>query len=217
MPSTKKIISDAVLYKLNGGTPAPAGFPVDERDIWASLEDIINAKFKMKHFDTTLPSGETMPEHAMIATYENVAVTPLGDGRATATLPVTPISLPKNMGIYLVYNEDYPDAFFIPLQRGQSSLLNADDLLNELNGQIGYEPKNEKIIFRKDITTFGITDVTMELCVFDISQYTATQDLPLPADYIDDITTQLVQEFAPVAAKSGIVSNFVNPSQMPVK
>jgi len=212
MPSTKKIISDAVLYKLAGGVPA-LGFPVHERDIWASLEDIVNSKYKTKHFDTTLPSGETLPEYAMVATYEDVAVTSLGNGKSTATLPVMPISLPKGAGICYVYSADHPDSFFIPLQRGQQALLNVDSLLNNLGGQIGFEPKKDKVIFQKDITTFGITAVTMELCVFDISQYTTTQDLPIPADYVDDLTTQLVQEFAPVLAKSGYVSNFTNPTQ----
>ena len=65
MPVTKKIISDEVLYKISGGVP-PSGFPIDERDIWSSLEDLINAKFKLHHFDTTLASGETLPEFSMI-------------------------------------------------------------------------------------------------------------------------------------------------------
>lgn len=211
MSHSKRLISDSVLYKLAGGIPTKS-FPVQERDIWASLNNKVNALFKLKHFDTTLASGETMPENYMIATYDNIAVTSSGE-RSVATLPITPIALPKNMGIYLIYNPNYPDAFFIPLQRGQSALLNADSLLNDLGGQIGYEPKNKTIIFRKDITTLGMSTVSMELCVLDISAYTETEALPIPADMIEAIEDELVKEFAPVLAKNGIVSNFVNPTQ----
>lgn len=216
MGYTKKLISDGVLYKLAGGVPHPS-FPVHEEDVWASLDNKVNSLFKLKHFDTTLPSGETMPEAAMIATYENRTVTSFGSGKSKVTLPIVPISLPKNMGIYLIYDPNHPDSPFIPLQRGQLMLLRADELLNDINGQIGYEPKNSYILFTKDLTMFGVTSVTMELCVLEMSQYTSTQDLPIPADYIDPIKEELVQEFAPVLAKSGFVNNFTNPTQQPVK
>jgi hypothetical protein len=216
MGHTKKLISDSVLYKLAGGVPTPS-FPVHERDVWASLDNKINALFKLKHFDTTLPLGETIPESSMIATYENVAVTSLSGGRSQAILPINPISLPKNMGVYLIYDAANPNAVFIPLQQGQVSLLNADELLNDLMGQIGYSPKKDKVIFTKDITLLGITSVTMELCVLDISDYTTTEALPIPADYIDILEGQLVAEFAPVLAKTGYVSNFTNQTQQPIK
>jgi hypothetical protein len=211
MSHSKKLISDSVLYKLAGGIPMP-GFPVQERDIWSAIDSKMNALFKIKHFDTTLPSGETIPENTMIATYENNTVTSFGEV-SKVSLPITPISFPKSMGIFLVYDPKFPDNPFIPLQRGQKSLLNADELLNDLNGQIGYEPKNNVLIFTKDITLFDITSVTMELCVFDTEGYSVTDPLPIPADMIDTIEGQLMEEFAPVLAKSGIVNNFVNPSQ----
>jgi hypothetical protein len=153
----------------------------------------------------------------MIATYDNVAVTSLGNGKATATLPAQPVNLPKGIGICYVYDPNNPDNFYIPLQRGQLSLLKADTLLNDLGGQIGYEPKKDSIIFTKDITQFGVTSVTMELVVFDITQYSTTQELPIPADYVDELIDELIKEYAPVLAKSGYVSDFVNPTQMPPK
>jgi hypothetical protein len=209
--STKKKISDNVLFRLAGGIP-DGSFPVDERDIWNSLEDKINAMFKVRHFDT-LKSGETMPEHAMIATYESITVTTVDGGRSKATIPVTPISLPKNMGIYNIYSADFPDVFFVPLQRGQRSLLRADDLLNELFGQFSYEPKNKEVYFNKDLTLYDIDTVTMELCVFDMSQYGVTDTLPIPADYLDALENELVAEFSTVLPESGGVNNFSTAGQ----
>lgn len=215
MAGTKKLISDSVLYKLAGGVPHPS-FPVHERDIWEAINEKINAQFKIKHLDT-LQSGETMPENTMIATYEGNTVTSLGNGRSKSLLPINPITLPKNMGIYLIYDPENPDNFFIPLQRGQLSLLKTDTLLNNLNGQIGYEPKSQYVTFTSDLTIFGITSVTMELCVFDISQYSVTQELPIPADYISQLEDELIKEFAPVVSKTGIVNNFTNETQEPAK
>jgi len=208
---TKKEFSDMVLYKLAGGIPDGA-FPIDERDIWDALDHKVNELFKLRHFDTTLPSGETIPENTMIATYEGVAVTSSGQ-QSKSTLPVTPISLPKNVGIFLIYDSEYPEYPFIPLQRGQRSLLRADALLNDTLGLISYEPKNNVVIYSKDLTLLGVTSVTMELCVFEISNYSITQDLPIPADYIGRLEDELVSEFAAVMAENGLVNNFTNAGQ----
>lgn len=212
---TKKLISDQVLYKLNGGVPDSA-FPVDERDIWKALEQKINGLFKLHHFDTTLPSGETIPENTMIATYENNTVVSDNE-RSYALLPIQPISLPKSVGIYLVYDPNYPDMPFIPIQKGQRALLRTDSLLSDIMGQISYEPNNNRIIFNKDITTLGIDVVTMELCIFDISQYTINQYLPIPSDYEEKIVNELVQEFSPVTAETGQVNNWTTAAQNEIK
>ena len=213
---TKRIISDQVIFKLSGGL-RPTKFPVDERDVWKALEQKINSLFKLKHFEVTLPSGELIPENTMIATYEGNTVTSINEW-STAQLPVIPISFPRNMGIFLIYDPAFPDVPFIPIQRGQSALLGTDALLSDLMGQISYEPKNNIIKFNKDITTFGITEVTMELCVLDMSQYGITDILPIPSDYEERIVMELIQEFAPVLAKNGIVNNWTTAGQQqPIK
>lgn len=171
----------------------------------------------MRFIDTTLPSGETMPESTMIATYEGIAVTSLGNGKSKATLPVVPITLPKNMGIYLVYDPKYPENPFIPLQRGQLALLRADELLNDLGGQIGYEPNGQTITFTKDLTSFNISSITTELCVLEIATFSSTDPLPIPADYQDFLETELYKEFYAVLPKTGVIDSYTNPTQVPPK
>lgn len=217
---TKKYISDGVLYKLYGGVP-DAGGPVQERDVWAAIDRKTNSIFKLSQFNINLPNGGTIPDNLNLATYENISVTRTSNSRSKVTLPVTPISLPLNMGI----NEIRPVLStssssdrtlgqpFIPLQAGQDFLLSADKLLNDLMGQIGYTVNGKTIYFTKDITTFGIDTVDMKLVVFDISQYGLTDDLPIPSDYIDQIQTELLAEFAPIMAESGYVNNFTNAGQ----
>lgn len=209
--STKKIIAEQVLFKLAAGYP-DTSFQIDERDIYKALEQRINSLFKLHQFDQTLANGETIPENTMIATYEDVAVTSFGE-KSKSTLPIIPISLPKNVGIFLIYNSAYPDMPFIPIQRGQGALLKSDTLLNDMQGMISYEPKNNLVIYSKDITTFGFSTVTMELCVLDMSQYGITDRLPVPADMESRLVDELTQEFAPVTAESGLVNNFSNANQ----
>jgi len=222
--STKKSISDAVLYLLAGGVPTKS-FPVQEEDVWAALETKVNAMFGVKQFSINLPSGETIPDNLVLATYEDVAVTSFNSGNSKSILPVMPVSLPRNAGI----NEIRPvlsivptgDKILgnpmIPMLAGQTYLLQADSLLNSLMGQFGYEPNGRSVVYNSDITTFGITKVDMKLVVFDISQYGINDYLPIPSDYEDELETALVQNFAPVLAKSGFVSNFTNPTQQPAK
>lgn len=218
--STKRLIADMVLYKLAGGPP-DASFPVNKLDIYDALEHKVNTMFKTQQFSTNLPSGGTIPENMALATYEDVAVTRTSNERSKCTLPVMPIALPRNAGV----NEIRPvlnlvesgDRILgnpiIPIQAGQTFLLQADKLLNDLMGQWGYEVNGKTIIFSKDLTVYDITKVDIKLVVLDITQYTETDELPIPADYLGQIEDELVQEFAAVVPESGLVNNFSNANQ----
>lgn len=212
MSSTKMIIGEQVLFRYYGGYIDTSG-PVQLEDVYKALEQKVNSLFKLHHFDTTLPSGETTPDNLMIGTYENVAVTSLNNGKSQSILPITPISLPKNVGIYLVYNPDFPDFPFIPLLKGQRGLLRTDTLLNDMLGQITYEPNNNRLTFSKDLLLMGCPVVTMELCVLDMSLYSVTDPLPIPSDYEQTIIDELVQSFMPVLPEVGLVNNYTTAGQ----
>jgi hypothetical protein len=217
--STKKIISDQVLYRLYGGVPDSSA-PVQEEDVWKALEQKINTTFKMQHFEVTLAAGETIPDGAVLAFYENVAVTRYGN-RSRSLLPVVPVTLPRNMGVFEVApvpehtgnQANYDGRPFIPLQAGQRFLLQADELLNDLLGQIGYEVKGKYVEYTKDLTLLGVDDVNMTLVVFDMSQYGITDVLPVPADYEEILINELVAQFSPVQPEIGLNNNFSNANQ----
>lgn len=219
--ATKKQISDAILYRLAGGIP-DSGFPIDERDIWDALESKLNTLFKVTHFNQTLPSGETIPDNLMIATYDNISVTSSYSGKSKSTLPIVPISLPRGMGINEIkpiLSQNTSDSNlilgnpFIPFMAGQDFLLKADSLLNDLMGQIGYTPSGKIVEYTKDITTFGITKVSMKLVVFDMSQYGVSDELPIPADFVGQLEDELTREYAAVLPESGVINNFSNAGQ----
>ena len=212
--TTKRLISDQVLMRLYGGPPDSAA-PVQKYDIWKALEQKINAMFKMSQFTENLPNNETIPNNLALATYENIPVIASYSGKSKSTLPVMPITLPRTAGIneirpILSINPEDSNLIlgspFIPLMAGQDFLLQADNLLNNLSGQIGYTPNGKIVEYTIDVTTLGITGVVMKLVVFDMAQYSETDILPVPSDMESQIVNELIAEFAPATAEPGIVN-----------
>jgi hypothetical protein len=165
--------------------------------------------FKMEYYNATLPSGETIPDNLMTAFYESIAVASYKD-KAKATLPIMPIPLPRNMGIFRI--TDTNDNDFIPVQLGQGALLKPDKLLNELLGNIWYEVRGNTIVFSKDITLLGLSSVNMYLVVLDISLYSDTDVLPIPPSMEEEIIEKVFAKFSQVTPETGIVDNFNSAS-----
>jgi len=167
--------------------------------------------FQTQYYSATLPTGETVPDNLMIAFYEDVAVDSYGD-KAKADLPIVPISLPRYMGIYRVVNSE--DIDFIPVPLGQGALLKADKLLNDLLGSVYYEVRKNQIIFSKDITLLDVNTVNMYLVVMDISLYSNTDPLPIPANMEEEIIEKVFAKFAPIVPESGIVNSYSENKNM---
>lgn len=204
MSSTKKILAEQVLIRLAGGY-RDSNDPVQIEDVIKSIEQVINSMFKMEYYNATLPSGETIPDNLMTAFYENISVASYKD-KSKATLPVMPISLPRNMGVLRI--TDSNDNDFIPVQLGQGALLKPDKLLNELLGNIWYEVRGNTIVFSKDITLLGISLINMYLVVLDISLYSDTDVLPIPPSMEEEIIEKAFAKFASITPETGIVDNF---------
>lgn len=218
--STKKLIAEQIRYKIYGGYP-DVNAPIQESDVVKAIEQNINAKYKAQYFNTTLPSGETIPNNTALMPYENVTVTSL-NGKCSSTLPVMPVMLPRNMGVFGIRQSssllNIPQmGEFVPMLAGQAYLLNSDSLLNDLLFQVGYEIKGRKIVYKKDITLLGITTVDMDLIVMDISQFSDTDPLPITPDMKQDIINEVLAMFAPVVPESGKVNPYSNINQQPQK
>jgi hypothetical protein len=207
--STKYLLAEQVQTRLAGGF-RDASQPVQNVDIVKAIEQIINSMFQMQYYNATLPTGETIPDNLMIAFYENIPVTTLGD-KSQAELPIIPISLPRNMGVYRV--TDDKDNDFIPVPLGQGALLRADKLLNDLLGNVWFEIRKNIVIFSKDILLLGIDTVNMYLIVMDISLYSNTDPLPIPASMEEEIVEKAFAKFATVIPETGIVNNYSSATQ----
>lgn len=207
--STKYLLAEQVQTRLAGGF-RDANQPVQNEDIVKAIEQIINSMFQMQYYSATLPTGETIPDNLMIAFYENIQVTSVGD-KSQAELPIVPISLPRNMGVYRV--TDSNDNDFIPVPLGQGALLRADKLLNDLLGSIWFEVRKNVVIFSKDILLLGINTVNMYLIVMDISLYSNTDPLPIPSSMEEEIVERAFAKFATVTPETGIVNNYSSATQ----
>lgn len=174
---------------IEGGDPGVAS-SISFNEIKIACGQVINQLLKTEYFSANLQLGETIPNTSVIAKYENIPVTQIGN-KSKAVLPVKPLMLPRNMGVWSVYLPDEPDKEFIPLQMGQSSLLRSQLMINDLLGQVGYEVRGLDVYFTKDITKGGqTTEVNIELVIMDISQYGDYDVLPVAPE----MEWQVVQE-----------------------
>lgn len=219
MASTKYILAEQVSYRLYGGMPDTAS-PVQFEDIYKAIEQKLNAQYAFQQYSINLPNAGTIPNNLCLATYDDIAIESNGiANESRSKLPIMPISLPRNAGI----NEIRPviksnsqqkilGKPMIPLQAGQSYLLEADKLLNSLFGEISYEPNGAYVKYNMDLTSLEITKVQMKLVVFDMSQYSETDPLPIPASDEELLVNELVKQFSPVMPESGLVNNFTTPT-----
>ena len=111
--STKYRLAEQILLRLTGGSIQTAS-KVQLDDIKLAIGQKINELYKAQHFSVTLASGETVPDNLMLATYTGIPVTSYGD-RSVATLPIMPISLPRNVGVFQVYDSVDASNEYIPL------------------------------------------------------------------------------------------------------
>jgi hypothetical protein len=189
MPSSIYKISEQVDEILSANPKAATN--VSKGQIRESIGQAINAILRIQYYDTSQAGGETIPEGVVIACYDNVPVTAY-KGVAIATLPAVPVSLPKGMGVYHVSRTDDINNWFIPIPRGQTAMLGDEPLISNVLDLVAYEVRSDSdsspaILFKQDVTdasvvTPAITEIYIELLVYDISKYGDYDLLPITAD-----------------------------------
>jgi len=149
---------------------------VDKREIKLLVVDAIHTILGAKLAAQSAKGFVDIPE-ALIATYENIDVNN-ASSVYTCTLPAQPIAAAGDMGIYEVFSDELNP--FIPIPKQIMKVMQGTDLA-VLESKVGYfRSANNKIRFSADPT---VSTVTMRLIINDISKYSDTDILPLPADY----------------------------------
>ena len=157
---------------------------VDKREIKLLVVDAIHTILGAKLAAQSAKGFVDIPE-ALIATYTNISVDN-ASSVYTCTLPAQPIAASGDMGIYEVFSDELNP--FIPIPKQILKVSQGTDLA-VLESKVGYfRSANNKIRFTADPrvndTAWSDTDtVTMRLIINDISKYSDTDILPLPADY----------------------------------
>lgn len=202
---TLYLLTERIYRQYSGGDPSDdsgLGF----NDVKHMVIDEINRLLKMETLMNTKQFGDETPTNLTIATYNGIAVESYATVQSRALLPAIPISLPMNAGVWWV-SPDTQDATrhdqFIPMQVGQWSLIKDFQPMVEgglLLGNITYELDGKYIIFPTDISS-SIENVTIKLVLLNIEDYGDWDLLPLPADYVADINTAVMERLRPTPQK----------------
>lgn len=216
MPTTKYRLAEQVVRLLNGGDISVAS-KVQINEAKIAVEQAVNSLLKMEYLRVNMKMGEMIPNAASVATYDNVLVTAYQQ-TSKATLPAIPLKLPRDMGVFEIYNPLNPDCLFIPLEMGMHALLKDQPLISDLLGHVGYRRYGNDIVFQQDITIPNEdTYVSMRLVVLDISQYSDWDILPVPADMESQVIGLCLEMFGREPVKDEITDSGHNEqSNVPV-
>jgi len=199
-------MSEEILKMLSGGSIQDAK-NISQNEIKIAIGQVCNQLLKIEQFTVNEKMGESIPNGTVLATYEGIVPYAWVNGRSKALLPIKPIKLKRNMGIFSVYFTNNPDNEFIPLQMGQNSLLQSQLQINGLLGQTGYENKGLELQFNKDIVSlFPGETLTAELVIMDIAQYGDYDVLPI----LPEMEWQIKQEVVKLYSGVGITDLLVD-------
>jgi hypothetical protein len=212
-------LAEECLKMLSGGDiQAATNISLNEMKI--SIGQVANSLLKIEHFQINEKMGERIPNGSVLGLYEGIVPTSWVTGRSRATLPIKPLKLPRNMGIFSVYRTDDPNNEFIPLQMGQSNLIRGQAMINNLLGQTGYEPLGAMdIAFTKDLPLLypGET-LSARLAIMDISQYSDYDPLPVLPEQEWQIKQEVVKLYGGVGIADKIVDATTKQQQnIPLK
>ncbi len=198
MPAlTLYLLSEQINNLLQGGDPkAAASITFEELKLAAA--QVINKLLKVDYFEVNQAMGEKIPNGSVLGLYEGIVPVQWTTGRSKATLPVRPLKLPRNIGIWSIYMTENPDSEFIPLQMGQSNLIKSQPMINMLLGQVGYESLGAMdIAFTQDLTQlFPGKTLSMRLAILDATQYGDYDILPLPPEYQWDVISEVYKMYS---------------------
>jgi hypothetical protein len=210
-------LSEQVSRLLEGGD-IPLSAQPSLAELKIAIGQVINEMLKIDYFQVNMLRGEDrerIPNGSVLGLYENIAVESW-NGVSRCDLPVKPIKLPRNMGIFAVYpkwqtdgNVDF-DSEFIPLQMGQSGMLKSQKLISGLLGQVGYENFGGHLVFTRDLTQISeqIT-LAIRLVIMDISQYDDYTHLPI----LPEMEAEVIRKVVGLFANQPVADKVVDPSQ----
>lgn len=143
----------------------------------------INSLFKTEKIKEISGLGDFNPSGLLIVTFDDQPVYEYKD-RSAVKLPVHPINLPMDMGVWYVAPSNDIDNFFVPMISGQAGLTKTVKLLNNYENRIPYERVGDELIFPKNILSGGtpIEKVMIRELVSDVSQLDEYDPLPIPPD-----------------------------------
>lgn len=217
-------LSEEILKMISGGD-IQAATNISINEVKISICQVVNQLLKVEHLNVNMKMGEMIPNGSVLGLYEGIDVTSYGTGKSKATLPVKPIKLPRNMGVFAIYPKfdtegvyEY-DKEFIPLQMGQSSLIKSQLMISDLLGQVGYETYGLDVVFTKDLKLiFPNIKLAMRLAIMDVSQYGDFDILPILPEMEWQVKQEVIKMYSGVGISDLLVDSSTKQQQnIPVK
>jgi len=209
-------LAEEILLVLSGGRIGTAT-KFHPREVIISICQVANQLLKMEYMQTNLPMGEMIPGGSTICTYDNLPAFKYKNVSAI-NLPTAPLRLPRDMGCWSIFPTGNPLAAFIPLQDGDTNMLQAEPLVSELDGNIGYERYGLLVQFDEDITIPNqVVPITARLVVLDFNQYDDYTPLPLSADHEWAIKKEVIAMYAQEPNADKLVDSGVKEQRIPIK
>lgn len=153
---------------------------VDAREILLLVSQSINKILKLEVAESFKAGLVDIPKCSLIE-YTASVTADATNNRSYITLPVIPLTLPLDMGVWSISTTTGAMTPYIPIP-SQDVLVFQGANLSYLEGQIGYYIQGKKIYFTKDITlnaNGSISSVLINILASDFSQLTSTDMLPI--------------------------------------
>jgi hypothetical protein len=196
VPTIGMLAEDSGRVIYGGNIPVAGKVSMDE--LKAAVAKVCNALLKTDIMTVNEGMKEYIPNGTVLGLYENITVTSW-NGKSVCQLPIKPLKLRRNMGIWSIFNPKNTDQEFIPLQMGQFAMAQSQPrIISGILNQCGYENYGMQIVFTKDISSGDLnnpTTVSMRLAIMDISQYGDYDPLPILPEMEWQIKKEVVAMF----------------------
>jgi hypothetical protein len=195
--TTKKQLTEQIRRILAGGN-IRSSEQVTAGEVAAAIGQVAARILRAESVNITMPFGGNIPPSCIIATYSNNEVVAINDDYSKVELPVQPIMLPMNIGIFRVYKTSCYNCDIIPVEPGQLSLVSnikhnqtSSLFSDEL---IAYEPRGSHIVINRSKADIDDT-IDIQLLVSDVSALGEYDILPLSADQESAIIVEVLKIF----------------------
>lgn len=192
--ATKAILSEQVqrIYArfLDKDNPSDV---IDIREVMLLVNQAINKILKLEVAESFKAGLVDIPKCSLIQ-YTASVTADAPNNRSSITLPVIPLTLPLDMGIWSISASGAAMTPYIPIP-AQDVLVFQGANLKYLEGQIGYYVQGKKVFFTKDLTLAGngsISSVIINILASDFSQFGDNDMLPISPEVESAVITEVL-------------------------
>ena len=166
---------------------------IDIREVMLLVSQTINKILKLEVAESFKAGLVDIPKCSLIQ-YTASVTADAPNNRSSITLPVIPLTLPLDMGIWNIAASGAAMTPYIPIP-SQDVLVFQGANLSYLEGQTGYYIQGKKVFFTKDLTLAGngsISSVIINILASDFSQFADNDMLPISPEVESAVITEVL-------------------------